>query len=426
MSFTRFQLIKQSFMKCRYLFRSLLFCLLVTGSVTDLRAYAILSHEAVIDDAWDDSILPLLKKRYPGSTEEELKEARAYIYGGSVMPDMGYFPLGSALFSNLVHYVRTGDFISALLDEAGNLNEFAFALGFLCHYDADCIGHPNCTNKAVPELFPKAKSEFGEIVTYEQCKSYHARTEFSFDIFKVANGNYAPKSYHDFIGFKISKPVLERAFVKTYGLEVDEIFTNFSVAEALFRFSVRSVFPALTKAAWRLKKADLEKEKSDLKKKDFVYKIDKKAYREEHGKPGIRSMGLAFFIAVLPKVGPLSPLRFKVPGKEVEIIFNESFKAILQAYKNHLEQLQQGHITLENLNWDTGKQTEPGVYKLADETYFELLTLLDLKDYSKTDGRLRENILSYYKQKEKLLCPPAKKTRKWNKIDESLDRLAAK
>lgn len=411
-------------MKHHYFIRIFLFCLFLSSG-TALHAYAILSHEAIIDDAWDDSILPLLKKRYPDATDEELMESRAFIYGGSVMPDMGYFPLGSALFSNLVHYVRTGDFMLALLNEAENLNEFAFALGFLCHYDADCIGHPYCTNKAVPELFPKAKAEFGEVVTYEQCKSYHSRTEFSFDIFKVANGKYAPKAYHDFIGFKISKPVLERAFVKTYGLEIDEIFTNFGAAEALFRFSVRSVFPALTKAAWRLKKSSLEKEESTLTKKEFVYKINKKEYREEHGKPGIRSMGLAFFIAILPKVGPLSPLRFKVPDKEVETIFNESFTAILQSYRNHLQQLQYNDIALENLNWDTGNLTEPGAYKLADETYYELLTLLDLKDFSKSDRQLRENILSYYQHKEKIQCPPAKKTRKWNKIDGALERLAA-
>ena len=78
-----------------------------------LRAYAVLSHEAIIDSAWDANIRPLLLKRFPNATPEEMKEAHGYAYGGVIIQDMGYYPHGSKFFSDLTHYVRSGDFVSA-------------------------------------------------------------------------------------------------------------------------------------------------------------------------------------------------------------------------------------------------------------------------------------------------------------------------
>lgn len=122
-----------------------------------VNGFALLSHEAIIDTCWEHSIKPLLKQKYPTATAEQLKEAHAYVFGGAIMPDIGYYPFGSMLFTNLVHYVRTGDFIRAVLDEAQDINEYAFGLGLLCHYIADKYGHSMGTNPAVPLLFPKAK-----------------------------------------------------------------------------------------------------------------------------------------------------------------------------------------------------------------------------------------------------------------------------
>src|ERR1700723_89858 len=113
-------------------------------------AYSVLSHEAVVDSAWDDAIKPLLLKRFPDSTPEELKEAHSYAYGGSVIQDLGYYPFGSHFFSDLVHYVRTGDFVQALMRDSSNLDEYAFALGALAHYAADNEGHRLAVNKSVP------------------------------------------------------------------------------------------------------------------------------------------------------------------------------------------------------------------------------------------------------------------------------------
>src|ERR1700723_3740883 len=128
--------------------------LLLTSSGT-LQAFSVLTHEAIIDSAWKDSIRPLLLQRFPNATKEELKDAHAYAYGGSIIQDMGYYPFGSHLFSDLTHYVRSGDFVLALLDESHDINEYAFALGALAHYASDNNGHPLATNPSVAILYPK-------------------------------------------------------------------------------------------------------------------------------------------------------------------------------------------------------------------------------------------------------------------------------
>src|SRR3984893_3345089 len=97
-------------------------------------AYAVLSHEAIIDSVWDTNIRPLLLKRFPGATGEQIKEAHGYAYAGVIIQDMGYYPHGSFFFSDLTHYVRSGDFVLALLRDAKDLDGYAFALGALAHY----------------------------------------------------------------------------------------------------------------------------------------------------------------------------------------------------------------------------------------------------------------------------------------------------
>ena len=91
---------------------------------------------------WTDEIRPLLLKRYPGLSEEQITEAHAYTYGGAVIQDLGYYPFGSREFSDLVHYVRSGDFVLELLLESQDVDEYAFALGALSHYAPDIAGHP--------------------------------------------------------------------------------------------------------------------------------------------------------------------------------------------------------------------------------------------------------------------------------------------
>src|ERR1700692_2376174 len=189
---------------------------LLLGMPSEAAAYAVLAHEAIIDSAWNTNIRPLLLKRFPNSTDEQLKEAHGYAYGGAIIQDMGYYPHGNFFFSDLTHYVRSGDFVLALLRDSQDLDGYAFALGALAHYAADNDGHPIGTNRAVPLLYPKLKKKYGDSVTYEEDKLAHVKTEFGFDVLEVAQGRYAPDNYHDFIGFGVSVPLLEQAFQETF------------------------------------------------------------------------------------------------------------------------------------------------------------------------------------------------------------------
>src|SRR5579871_5080841 len=161
--------------------------------------YSVLTHEAIVDTLWDASIQKLLVARFPGATAEELEEAHAYTYGGCILQDMGYYPFSSKFFSDLTHYVRSGDFIVALVRESQDLNEYAFALGALAHYAADDSGHRLATNLAVPILYPELGTKFGKVVTYWDNPTSHLRTEFGFDVLQVAKGRYAGDAYHKFI-----------------------------------------------------------------------------------------------------------------------------------------------------------------------------------------------------------------------------------
>jgi len=209
----------------------------------------VLTHEAIVDSAWDRSIQPMLVKRFPLATPAELEGAHAYVYGGCILQDMGYYPFSSKQFSDLTHYVRSGDFVAALIRDSQDVNEYAFALGALAHYEADNSGHTLATNLAVPILYPELRTRFGKIITYWDHPVSHLRTEFGFDVLQVAMERYAPDRYRDFVGFEVSKPLLERAFLEIYGIELKDIFSNLDLALGSYRYSVSSVIPGMTRVA---------------------------------------------------------------------------------------------------------------------------------------------------------------------------------
>jgi hypothetical protein len=364
------------------------------------KAYSILSHQAIIDAAWKPSILPQLKKKFPSSNDSLLKDAHAFAYGGSVAADMGYFPFGSMVYSNLVHYVRSGDFIEIMLQEATTLNEYAFALGFLSHYNADKYGHAIATNISAPLLYPKVKKKYGNIVTYEEDPTAHVRTEFGFDVLQLARGAYEAQAYRDFIGFQISKELLERAFLKTYALDINEIFGSYSLAIGSFRWAVKNLIPTLTNAAWKTKKKEIQQLQPGITSRQFKYRMNRKTYYKQFGKerykPGFGASLLSIGVCILPKIGPLKKLKFKVPGPEVEKLYIQSFDTVSYHYGFNIKQAATAKINLANIDFDTGKSTLPGEYNLADETYVDLLLRLYANDFNNVTTGLQQNILKFF------------------------------
>jgi len=368
----------------------ILCCPLSSGS------FSILAHEAIIDASWEKYIKPLLKLKYPNATEAELKKAHAFAYGGSIIPDIGYYPMGSPEFSSLVHYMRSGDFITALLEESKNSNEYAFSLGVLCHYEADNFGHSLGTNRSVSILFSRLRKKYGNEVTFEQGRDQHARVEFGFDVLQTARGNYESNVYHDFIGFEVSEPVLERAFVRTYGIKLKDIFESLPAAISVLRFSVKVIIPELTKDAWKIKNSFITKANPLATEKNYRYAMSKNNYRKEFTSPKVKSVLISIVIGVLPKYGSFSRFKPKIPTPECEKLFEQSFDAALAHYVATVSKLSNNIVASTNIDLDTGKETEIGEYKLADIAYYKLLMKLKRNKFAHTSLGLKKNINIYY------------------------------
>ena len=404
--------------------RPVIAALLALSLAAGASGFSVLTHEAIIDSAWKDNIVPLLMKRYPDSTEEDLRKAHAYSYGGAIIQDMGYYPFGNAFLSDLAHYVRSGDFIENLLSEAQNLNEYAFALGSLAHYAADNFGHRDAVNPAVPIVYPKLKKRFGGVITYADDKVSHMKVEFAFDIAQVAQGNYAAEAYHDFIGFEVAQAVLERAFAKTYGIELSSIVHE-EIAIGTYRFTVHSIFPMITRAGWELQKRKLGDAPPSVTKRRFVYNLSRASYQKEWGKnyerPGFRARLIAWIFRIFPKVGPFKAFAFKPPTAATETMFMKSVNETLTQYRTLLAAQGQGALKLQNLNFDTGEPIKPGTYRLADTAYAKLLDKLNGKP---VPPDLRANILAYYSD---MSAPFATKKdpKAWEKVLRDLDALKA-
>lgn len=409
--------------------RVLAIALLFVFAASGCSAYAVLSHEAVVDAAWDIAIKPALLARFPNATPEQLKEAHAYAYGGCVVQDMGYYPFGSKLFSDLTHYVRTGDFIEALIRDSQTIDDYAFALGAMAHYAADNDGHRLAVNLSVPQLYPKLKAKYGDVVTYDENPAAHLKTEFGFDVLQVARGRYAPDDYRDHIGFEVAEQLLRRAFDETYSVKFDSIFSNYNLAIGTYRKAVSAVIPSMTKVAWQIKKDEIQKEIPGITRKQFLYHISRSSYRqhwhERYRQPGFGTRFLAFLIRIVPKVGPFRTLAFKTPTPETEKFFMESFNATVQDYEKLLEQLKSsGAVSLENDNFDTGSVTGPGEYPLADKTYADLLDHLAKQNFAGVNPEIRTAILNYYSDPN--AAQATKKNKKeWAKLTKEVSDLRA-
>jgi hypothetical protein len=364
------------------------------------QGYSVLTHEAIIDSAWKDNIIPLLRLHFPNSSKEELLHAKAYAYGGAIIQDMGYYPHGSKFFSDLTHYFRSGDFVQSLLQNAQSINEYAFALGALAHYSADNNGHHLSTNLAVPMLYPKLARKYGKVVTYEDDPVAHIKTEFGFDVLEIAKGRYASDAYHDFIGFNISMPLLERAFKETYGLELKTVFEDEERTANSYRYTVSTLMPKATRIAWVLKQDDIKKDLPGTTRNKFMYNLSRSGYEKEWGKnykkPSTGENVTAFFIRVLPKIGPLRFLEFRTPTPEAEKLFEHSFSMTLERYQASLKDVANGKLELPNINFDVGEITARGTYRLTDETCAELLSRLSANHYATLSAPLRGELLGFY------------------------------
>jgi hypothetical protein len=388
-------------------------------------AYSVLTHEEIVDLLWTDEIQPLLLKRFPGLSEDQLKEAHAYAYGGAVIQDLGYYPFGSKEFSDLVHYVRSGDFVCELLLESQDSDEYAFALGALSHYASDIAGHP-AVNQSVAIEFPKLRAKYGASVRYAQDKTAHLKTEFGFDTVQVAKNRYASQQYHDFIGFEVSKPLLERVFPVVYGMQLKDVLTHEDLAVGSYRYAVAHMIPEMTQVALQTHKKELMRETPNFAKKKFLYRLSRSDYEKQWGKdykkPGLGTRILSTLLRYMPRVGPFKGLGFKSPTPQTEDLYFQSINLTVDQYRAFLEEVRHDKLVLPDADLDSGQPTKAAEYSLTDDTYAKLLAQLSDRKFDLTSPELRANILEFYSDPSAAI-ETKKDPVRWQIVLMSLDQL---
>jgi hypothetical protein len=395
------------------------------------QAYSVMTHQAIIDVVWESSMKPALRKRFPAATEDDIDRGQAYAYGGAIIQDLGYYPGGNPFFSDLTHYVRSADFVLALLRDAQDVYEYSFALGAMAHYAADNNGHRTGTNRAVPVLYPKLRHKFGDFVTYEDDKLAHVKTEFGFDVLEVAKERYAPESYHDYIGFEVSPRVLDQAFQETYGLDLKNVLKNQDQVFGNYRHAVSTLLPKATRIAWHLKRDEIQKDEPGITKRKFLYNLNRANYEKEWGKdytkPKFSDKVLAFIYLLLPKIGPLRVLQFKTPTPDTEHMFESSFNDTLDQYRELLKQEREtGKPAMTNDNIDLGEVSAPGKYYLSDTTHAKLLDKLADQKFAGATPEIRAELLDFFSVNKTTFesAKDYKKDKKlWDKVPGELDQL---
>jgi hypothetical protein len=378
---------------------------------------------------WDEVVTKLLQQRFRGVSPAELEKARAFAYGGSLIQDLGYYPFGSRLFTDLTHYVRSGDFVESLIRNAQDVNEYAFALGALAHYASDTAGHPIAVNRVVPLIYPKIRQKVGDVALYADSPGRHLMVEFSFDVQQVARGAYTSQDYRKRVGFDVSKRLLERAFHETYALELEDLLVNVDLAIGTYRRAIGTTIPEMTRIAWREKRDEIEKTTPGIEQSAFVYTLSRRDYDREFGseyrKPGPLARTVAFVLKIVPKIGPFRALAFKPLTPEAEQLFLESVAAARERYRRALGALRQGQLDLEDSDFDTGEPPAPGKNPLADEAYAKLLEQLEDKKFARVSAELTQVINGYFATDGGARSGADRTTRKEKKLRRRLAALNA-
>jgi hypothetical protein len=409
-------------------------------------AYTLLTHEELIDLNWEYSIVPLLLNRYPNLTAAQLDEARAYAYGGCVIQDIGYYPFGDKMFSNLTHYVRTGDFVVNLFRDAHSADELAFAVGALSHYVGDSIGHAEATNISVPVEFPALRAKYGSDVNYAEGRHQHVQTEFAFDIDEIAHHRMAPVRFLRHIGLKVPVQQLALAYYQTYGLSGEFSPRRQRINVREYRFMVHTFFPRVAYAITLLHRGHEPAEPTtadaaaiDREVARVAAENDWEQYRRH---AGVGTYVLAGFLFVLPKVGSLKLIAVKGPTAATETDYLHSvvvstsimhwmlvrftppaakgtaaaardataaagqaaagmpaasaIPAFMTANPNNVLRSDDPRHPLPNRDLDTGRVVEPGGYSLTDSTYADLLHRLTRQPTQAIPPGIKRDVLAFY------------------------------
>jgi hypothetical protein len=389
--------------------------------------YSVQTHQELIDLAWKQSIRPILLKHFPTLTDAQLQEAHAYAYGGCAIQDFGYYPFGNKFFSNLTHYVRSGDFVLSLLHNAQTPDELAFAIGSLSHYIGDNFGHSQAVNLSVPVEFPKLQQKFGPSVNYAEDPHAHVQTEFAFDINQLSKRRFAPSAYTRFVGLEVPMDLLRKAFFETYGLRLPDIIGSKQTSIRVYRYAVRRFLPNIARAETILHKKNFPEDTPspdlDTFTKDLQQASADNDWEKYRKSPGIRSHLYAGFIFILPKIGTLKLLAIKGPTVQTEDLYIKSVNHSITALRLVLTNYDQIDRYISNRDLDTGSVVRPGGYLLTDMTYARLLAEITKKSTNVVPTQLKHDLIAYYADAQ---APISTKNdpRQWALVQANLKTLA--
>lgn len=390
-------------------------------------SYSVQTHEQLIDLAWKQSIRPLLLERYPHLTEAQITEAHAYAYGGCAIQDLGYYPFGNPFLSNLTHYVRPGDFILSLIDNAQNSDELAFAIGALSHYIGDTIGHSEAINEAVGVEFPKLAKKYGPIVTYDEGEHPHVRTEFAFDVNQISKRRFAPSAYLNHVGLAVPVPLLRRALFQTYGVDLYDVIGHRRPVLTGYRFAVRSFLPRIAQAEVVLHKNGFPPEISskalDSLNKNLAQSDFENGWEQYRKKPGIGTHLLAYILFILPRIGPLSDAAIRGPNAQTEASYIASLNHSIDALRHILINFDSVDYLVPNRDLDTGGMVRSGTSRLTDQTYGKLVGFLTRTPARPVPFALKQNIANYYSDPTAPIATK-KDAQEWTKLQAELRTLA--
>jgi hypothetical protein len=367
------------------------------------RGYGVYSHSELIDLVWGDSIRPLLIERYPGITEAGLTRAHSYAYGGSTIQDLGYYPFANAFFSDLTHYVRTGDFVTSLLRNASNADELAFGIGALSHYVGDVYGHSEAVNLSVPKAFLRLARRHGLVVTFEQGPIAHGRVEMGFDMAQIGLHRFAPRDYRRNIGFSVAQHLLDRTFTEAYGLTVRSVLGPEHRALRSYHWAVRRLLPKFMQVQVLIYRRRFPQEKDTGARREYLETVAQAEYASLPGsayrEPRFSTHVLALVVRTVPKVGKLKTLSLRAPSKETSDLYFSSMNTSVGQMRELIGLLRENpteDLLFPNVDLDTGMRTPPGAYILTDETYARLLDELMTTPGINIPPGLRDDILLFY------------------------------
>jgi hypothetical protein len=393
------------------------------------RGYGVYSHGELIDLVWGDTIRPLLIERYPGITEAELTRAHSYAYGGCTIQDLGYYPFNNTFFSDLTHYVRSGDFVAALLRNASNADELAFAIGALSHYVGDIYGHSEAVNLSVPKTFPRLARRFGPVIPYEPAPIAHGRVEMGFDMAHIGSRRFAPREYRRNIGFNVAQDLLERTFTEMYGLTVHSVLGSPPRAIRSYRWAVRRLIPKFMQVQVLINRERFPHEKDTEARRKYFETVKQAEYASVPGsayrEPRFSTHALALVVRVIPKVGKLKILSLRAPSPETSDLYFVSMNTSVARMRELTARLREDSsddFALPNVDLDTGLRTQPGAYPLTDDAYARLLNEIMTTPGVNIPRGLRDDILQFYSD---LNAPISTKNdrRAWARVLNQLKQL---